>query len=222
MKYSSYIDNVTSEKWGLNVQSAYLFSWIYDLPSWAETITTPDGIFYFASKSKVIEEIPLLTDKIDTVYRYYKFLEEFGLIILRKIEGKDFIKLTEKAKEWGRDDLGKKSEHSEKNPDLFGFKSENGSEKNPTYKTTNTDKTTIDKRKQVFCQKLDPYTSVFGKDFIANFIAHWTEHNENGYKMRFEAEKFFDLKKRLATWKRIAESNPKFKNRVQNNIGKIG
>lgn len=144
MKYSSYIDNVTSKKWGLNIQLAYLFSWIYSLPSWADSITIHEGVFYFASKSKVIEDIPLLTDKIDTIYRYYKFLHENGLILLKKIEGRDYIKLTEKAKEWGTDELGKKSEHSEKNPSKVGKFSENDSEKNPTYKIISTDKIITD------------------------------------------------------------------------------
>lgn len=42
---------------------------------------------------------------------------------------------------------------------------------------------------------------------IGKFIDYWTETNLNGKKMRFEAQKFFDIKKRWATWKR---NNEKF------------
>jgi len=218
MKYSIYIDNITAKEWGLNVQLAYLFDWVFNLPSWAESVHLENEVYYFASRSRASEELPLLSDKHDTVYRQYKSLEEFGLIILKKIDGKDCIRLTEKGSKWGRS-LGKKSEHSEKNPSKLGKISENDSEKNPTYKNTINEKNTIDQRKQVFIQKLEPYIFTFGKEMVNNFSDHWTEHNENGYKMRFEAEKFFSLKKRLTTWKKISESR-RFKEPI--NKGKIG
>jgi DNA-binding Lrp family transcriptional regulator len=37
---------------------------------------------------------------------------------------------------------------------------------------------------------------------IKNFCDYWTEKNPNGKKMRFEKQKVFDPKKRLATWMR--------------------
>lgn len=128
MKYTSLIDNVKSLEWGLNIQEAYLFSWVYSLPSWADKVIIGTDVFYFGSKTKAIEDYPLLTDKPDTVYRYYKSLEQKGLILIKKIDGKDYLALTEKSKTWGS-----KSEQSEKNPRLLGKKSELNSEKNPTY-----------------------------------------------------------------------------------------
>lgn len=139
MKFSSYIDNVTASKWGMNIQMAYLFDWIYTLPSWADPVVTSTGTFFFASKTKAIEELPLLTDKVDTMYRYYKAIADIGLIDLIKIDGRDYIKLTDKAKIWG------KSGGSEKNPRQVGKKSGKRSEKNPTYKNTIPDKITSDK-----------------------------------------------------------------------------
>lgn len=128
MKYTSLIDNVKSLEWGLNIQEAYLFSWVYSLPSWADKVIICTDVFYFGSKTKAIEDYPLLTDKPDTVYRYYKSLEQKGLILIKKIDGKDYLALTEKSKTWGS-----KSDHSEKNPTTLGKKSELNSEKNPTY-----------------------------------------------------------------------------------------
>ena len=97
MKYSITIDNVTTTKWGLKIAEAYLFAWIYALPSWAESATIENETYYFASRNKVIEELPPLTDKPDTVYRYYKKLQDAGLIECIKIGAKDYVRLTKKG-----------------------------------------------------------------------------------------------------------------------------
>lgn len=132
MRYNSYINNIKSKEWGLNIQQAYLFSWFYELPSWANHITLENEIYYFASKNKACEELPLLTNKLDTMYRYYKQLEEKGLIIIKKVDGKDYVSLTKLAKQWNS-----KSEDSEINPNTLGNLSESNSEINPTNNNTN-------------------------------------------------------------------------------------
>ena len=119
MKYSGYLDYITIIKWGFTnkISQLLLFDWLYTVPSWADSITTNEGeVFYFAARSKAIEEIPILTDKEDTIYRWYKDLEEMGLIVLKKVDGKDYIRLTEKSKDWGRDSRRKKG--SDGNPKL--------------------------------------------------------------------------------------------------------
>ena len=144
MRYSSLIDNRTARNWGLTLQEAYLFEWMYSLPSWANKAVIDNDIFYFASKNKAIEELPLLTDKVDTMYRYYKSLENKGLILISKIGGKDYISLTEKAKEWNRG----KSDHSDLNPTQLGFKSESNSDLNPTYNRTSINNRIKDKEEE--------------------------------------------------------------------------
>ena len=128
MRYSSTIRNQKALDWNLSLQEAYLFSWMYELPSWADKVVIGNDVYFFASKGKAIEEMPLLTDKPDTMYRYYKSLESKGLITIKKIDNKDYISLTEKAQQWNF-----QSDHSEKNPNELGKKSEHYSEKNPTY-----------------------------------------------------------------------------------------
>lgn len=132
MRYSIIIDNIHSLKWDLNIQEAYLFGWIYTLPSWADSIIIEGETYFFASKNKAIEELPILTKKIDTIYRFYKSLELKGLISIKKLDGKDFLALTEKAKSWGQ------SDNSEKNPTETRKKIREDSEKNPTYNINNT------------------------------------------------------------------------------------
>lgn len=133
MRYSTIINNIKANEWGLTIQQAYLFSWFYELPSWANKVMIENEIFYFASKNKAVEELPILTDKTDTMYRYYRQLEELKLIVIKKIDGKDYISLTTKAKEWNL----YKSDYSENNPNTLGKLSENNSDLNPTYNIYN-------------------------------------------------------------------------------------
>lgn len=114
MKYWTNIDNKRAIEWKLSLQEAYLFDWMYSLQSGADKITINGVDYFFASKSEAIKEMPILTNKVDTMYRYYKGLETKDLIIIKKVGGKDYISLTDKAKIWGR-------------------KSEYNSENNPTY-----------------------------------------------------------------------------------------
>jgi hypothetical protein len=61
-------------------------------------------------------------------------------------------------------------------------------------------KQTILERKEKLRLSLVPFVGTYTKDLIRNFFDYWTETNASQKKMRFEDEKFFDLKKRLATW----------------------
>lgn len=218
MKYSSYIDNITAIEWGMDIKLAYLFDWIYTLPAWAECIHTEGGNFYFASKKKACEELPLLTDKIDTMYRYYKGLEELGLIVLIKVGNKDYIQLTSKAKIWG-----KSSEHSDKNPRKLGNSSESSSENNPTYKYTISDKNTSisslgasappnkkfslkkatpDEAKKWLFSECKNLLKKYTKELVREFYDYWIEPSTSGDKVRCQGEDFFAVPNRMATWKR--------------------
>lgn len=99
MQYTITINQAKSVEWGLNAQQALLFAFVYECPSWARMMRTGAGEFYALSKAKIIEELPILTDKPDTAYRLLKQLHALGLIKLRG-EG---ICLTEKGLEWKPD-----------------------------------------------------------------------------------------------------------------------
>jgi len=73
----------------------------------------------------------------------------------------------------------------------------------------------IEKRKKAFNEQLKLITNGTPQDIINSFFDYWTEHNEGGKKMRFEMEKVFDIKKRLATW---LNRNDKFKNGTKTTI----
>ncbi len=58
---------------------------------------------------------------------------------------------------------------------------------------------------------LSKFESKYDKQMLADFQAYWTETDQKG-KMRFEAEKFFDISRRLATWNRNQSSFGKNQN----------
>jgi len=142
MRYSSYINNTKTSEWGLNLSQAYLFSLLADVGQWA-TETIIDGkVYYWVSRNKIINELPALTDKPDTVYRLLKQLSDAGLIDYTKQGVKDLVKLTNKGKEWNIAETRKNIRGSENNPNELGKISESSSEKNPTYNTTSNNNTT--------------------------------------------------------------------------------
>ncbi|WP_263147743.1 hypothetical protein [Pseudomonas sp. RIT-PI-AD] len=111
MQYTITINQAKALEWGLNAQQALLFAFVYECPSWARPTKREDGVFYALSKAKVLEELPLLTDKPDTVYRLLKQLDASGLIQLSSTPHVTLIRLTRKGREWNR-----KVDGSEKYP----------------------------------------------------------------------------------------------------------
>ncbi|MFS1525343.1 hypothetical protein ACL7TT_14730 [Microbulbifer sp. 2304DJ12-6] len=155
------INQAKSIEWELNLQQATLFSFILNAAYWADK----QGGYWYLSKGKIIDELPILSDKRDTVYRLGSQLIRKGLIERKVINGGDHYRVTEKGLQWNKAEVGKKSEvprknirgpeknpsnlgekpdlprknirGSEKNPSNLGKISELGSEKNPTYQYTN-------------------------------------------------------------------------------------
>lgn len=141
MKYTITINQNRSVEWKLTASESIVFSWIYELPSWADKMEYNGTTYYFGSRNVACKELPIITDKIDTMYRLYKSLEKKGLISMVLLQKKDYIAITEKGKQWYYDNElpshGKKSEEARN-------EIRESSEINPTNKYTN-DKDTSDK-----------------------------------------------------------------------------
>lgn len=134
MKYTLRINQLRSVEWQLTTSEAVVFSWLYELPSWADKLEYNGNTYYFGSRNEACKELPLVTDKPDTLYRLYKSLEKKGLISMITLMKRDYIALTPKGKQWYYDNEnprdGKKSEE-------IRNEIRNRSEKNPTNKYTN-------------------------------------------------------------------------------------
>lgn len=114
MKFTLYLHPVKIKEWGLTMSEAVIFSFCYELPSWATPINIDGENYYFGDRGKASEETGIEL-KEDTVYRVYKSLSEKGLIVYKKHKHMDLISVTEKGRTWNLySDLNPKN--SEKNP----------------------------------------------------------------------------------------------------------
>ena len=153
MQFNLSINQVKAVAWGLNAQQALLFAWLYEVPSWADSRQIDGHVFFNVAKTKIVAELPLLTDKPDTAYRLMKQLAKAGLIAMASCDNKTYMRLLPKARSWNRDVAAKGSEKnptlgeeqggsekfptSENYPSGVGKISEPGSEKSPTNQGTN-------------------------------------------------------------------------------------
>lgn len=110
MLYFTNIDEVFCLKHGLNNNQAALLSLIIQSPLWAEH--EKDG-WYWLSRSKVAQELPRYFQSERTVTREVAALVDKG-IIERKDDGKkNYFRITELAKEWGRSTVAKVGDPSQ-------------------------------------------------------------------------------------------------------------
>lgn len=82
---------------GINITQGALVDLINQASSWAKAVVIDGVTYYWMSFGKVCEELPSVFSKEDTVYRQYKVLKEKGIIEHFKMDGKDYVRLTEKA-----------------------------------------------------------------------------------------------------------------------------
>lgn len=145
MKNNLYINQVQAIRLGItNINQAHILDLITTCSSWAQPVTTDQGVFYWVARQMICQELPLLGIKPDTAYRHLKSLHESGFIEYIKRGKKDLVRLSEKGRKYY---IGNKSEfnqNSEINPTKLGNKSEKNSEINPTDPTTRSNPTTID------------------------------------------------------------------------------
>ena len=187
MRFSTYINNQKAIEWGLNANQAALFDLLNQATSWAEEIIVDGVVYYWVSRNKVLEELPLFYKTSDTVYRHFAELDEKGLIIYLK-QGKhgdkDLIRLTEKGKSWNEFKPEQIRDNSEINPSLgdeLGNKSEitrkqirDNSEINPTNNNTNYKNTTDHNNKKTTQKNSLALLAEFGivGQLAEDFIAH--------------------------------------------------
>ena len=57
-------------------------------------------------------------------------------------------------------------------------------------------------RREEFYRSLIPFVEIYGKEMVREFFDYWSETNRSQTKMRFEQERTWELKRRLAYWAR--------------------
>ena len=127
MKFTININQKVCVDLGLTFKHGALIDLLTQLSTWAKDEVIDGSTYYSLSYHKVIEELPTVFEKEDTVYRHLKKLRELGLLEQKK-SGKNqlnFIRLTTKGKNLSR--VGFKpepSQGSDLNPTRVGFKPE--------------------------------------------------------------------------------------------------
>lgn len=125
----------------------------------------------------------------------------------------------------------KKRNESENKPNGFNSVIKNESEKKPIREDkiieNNNKKKEIkekyDDRKLKFSSTLSPFLETYGKEFLNEFYAYWTEPNKSKTKFRQELEKTWDLERRLSTWSKNDKNFKKpFKNQNPETISYTG
>lgn len=141
MQFTIYINQEKAIEWGLNLQQATLFSFLYSVPSWGKTYVVNNGVYCSVGKSKVAEELPILSGKPDTIKRYFAQLEAKGLIERFATEQTAYFRLTEKAAAWNMTATDNVLDPGKKIPTPSGNKSRTPREKNPVNHITNNQNT---------------------------------------------------------------------------------
>ena len=69
----------------------------------------------------------------------------------------------------------------------------------------------LKERMTEFKQSMEPLTGEFPKEMLNAFFRYWSEPNRSRTKMRFEMQKYWEIKRRLLTWQRRDEEKGKGK-----------
>ena len=183
MQFTVTINQAKALEWGLNAQQATLFAFVYECPSWARAVTTDNGVYFALAKTKIVEELPLLTDKPDTAYRLLKALEKNGVIELSSTNSITLVRLTEKGKTWNKKlDGSEKYPTSENNPTKGRKNIRAGSEKYPTNQgTSNQTPTLSGTREDIFqqaAQSDDDGLPAAGKSHQFPMSLDWVPNSE--------------------------------------------
>lgn len=188
MRFTSTINNVRLLDWDINITQGALVDLINQASSWAKAVVIDGVTYYWMSFGKVCEELPSVFTKEDTVYRQYKVLKEKGIIEYFKMDGKDYVRLTEKGCEWNKFEPIR---DSEKNPSA-GNQSEQtrkkireSSEKNPTDNNTNYK---YNQDQSPLTPTGEPAPEEVVLDYlntaVANLAAELGEHKPHGFKLQ--------------------------------------
>ena len=73
---------------------------------------------------------------------------------------------------------------------------------------------TIETRKKQFACIIGQLGSEYKREMLIDFYHYWTESSINGKKLRYEKEKVFDVKLRLARWHKNIKANEKLPNKI--------
>ncbi|MEM9685352.1 MAG: hypothetical protein AAF934_00335 [Bacteroidota bacterium] len=146
MRYNINLNQPRCMEHNLDISEAAMMDLLNQLSSWADQVIIGGKQYYHISRHKVIEELPFFFKQPDTVYRVFRRLQQKKLIVYKKRDGKDYIRLSRTGQRWNKhtdeNQLGSRSEsggNSDHDPSKFGFRSEfNNAQQNSSSVPENT------------------------------------------------------------------------------------
>lgn len=101
MQFSVIFDQFRTQKHNLTVTESLLASYIAQ-SGWAKRETVDGREYIWLSRNKIIQDMPSLPSKPDTIYRLFRKLHDKGLIIYLKHDGRDLVHVLAPLHCWGR------------------------------------------------------------------------------------------------------------------------
>ena len=168
------------------------------------------GLFYTILEKLAFQEKPIKTNVLKhqlnvgkKLEKCWKFMEQIDLISSNNGEtfNKQLLNFSQKyqvSKEKNAKRISEWRENQAVKENVTSYESVRNYDKVKESKV-NESKLNEIKEKKAFSEMLTPFINELGNDY-QNFYSYWTEPNQKG-KERWELEKFFDISRRVTTWK---------------------
>lgn len=102
MMYSIHINQVRCVEWGIKPSLGGIVDLVNQASSWAQATVINGTTYYWVEPGKVAEELISEGWKRDTARRHMNTLKEKGIIDIVIMDGKYYVRLTEKGATWNR------------------------------------------------------------------------------------------------------------------------
>lgn len=102
MRYSIHINQVRCVEWGIKPSLGGIVDLINQASSWAEASVVNGFTYYWIEPAKVAEELISEDWKRDTARRHMNTLKDKGIIDLVVMNGRYYVRLTEKGATWNQ------------------------------------------------------------------------------------------------------------------------
>ncbi|OOH89514.1 hypothetical protein BMT54_06375 [Pasteurellaceae bacterium 15-036681] len=102
MRYSVHINHLRCVEWDIRIEIGGIVDLINQASSWATAVVINGVTYYWVEPSKVAEELAAAKWKTDTVRRHFNALKDKEIIDFLKMDGKYYVRLTEKGATWNQ------------------------------------------------------------------------------------------------------------------------
>lgn len=193
MKYTWYINYIKCKEFGLKINQGAIMDLMTHLPLWADAEVIDWEIYYYFTTQKIIEELPIISDKKRTILANVQILKEKWLLSHKIHNNKGYYKLTELWKTFIFDDKKisvQNSAHLEegmqKNAYKYAEKCTPGVQKNAYNNNTSNNNTSINNNKiskDILLEKTEKsFLEIFQEKIL------WNEEFLEKIKTKFEIE----------------------------------